>query len=210
MAQNDPTFPPAQTATRPSIFLRLKQSDPAPREVAWRQFYDRYAPVIFGYARRKSASAQQAEEIVQNVIGGFFEASPRFVYDAARGRFRGYLKSCVGHALARMRMSVAHNDPVPVDELPVPSERINEPEELWEHLWQQQLLRRAVEIARQHYDRKGKMETFLAFEQNVLNGKPAADVAEALGLSVASVHTAKARVTQKLREIRATLEDEEG
>ena len=211
MAGNDSTIPPPLTSTRPSIFLKLKRSDRAPRELAWRQFYDRYAPVIFDYARRRGASAQQADEVVQNVIGGFFEASPQFAYDPARGRFRGYLKSCVGRALARMHGTRARHDPVPVDELRLPDERGGgDGEELWERLWRQQLLRRAVEMAREHYSRKGKLQTFLAFEQNVLEGKPAADVAQALGMNVGSVHTAKTRVLDKLREIRATLEDEEG
>jgi RNA polymerase sigma-70 factor (ECF subfamily) len=210
MAEIDPSTSPQLTSTRPSIFLKLKRTDPAPRELAWRQFYDRYAPVIFDYARRRGASAQQADEVVQNVIGGFFEASPRFVYDPARGRFRGYLKSCVGRALARMHGTRARHDPVPVDELQLPDDRVGDEAELWERLWRQQLLRRAVEIARQHYSRKGKLQTFLAFEQNVLQGKSAADTAQALGMNVGSVHTAKTRVTEKLREIRATLEDEEG
>jgi hypothetical protein len=67
-----------------------------------------------------------------------------------------------------------------------------------------------LEIVRDHYTRKGKIETFLAFEQNVMFGRPAPEVAEALNLNVASVHAAKLRVTEKLKEIRAKLEDEEG
>jgi RNA polymerase sigma-70 factor, ECF subfamily len=223
MASGDPTTLQG-TATRSSIFLKLQTSDAGPREVAWRQFYDRYAPVISGYARRKGASAQQADEVVQNVISGFFEASPRFVYDPAQGRFRGYLKSCVSRALARVnrRRSTAPTTPsssgaaaaaaraaVSIDELELPDKRVDE-QDLWERLWRQQLLRRAVEVARQHYSRKGKLKTFLAFEQNVLFGVPAADVAKDLGMKVNSVHAAKVRLTEKVRQIRAMLEEEEG
>lgn len=200
--------PPPDTSTRASIFLKLNCSDSKPREVAWRQFYDRYAPVIFDYAQRKGASGQQADEVVQNVICGFFEASPRFVYDPARGRFRGYLKACVARALSRFRHVISRNGPVPIDELEVPDERSDD--DLWEKLWRQQLLRRAVEITREHYSRKGKLKTFFAFEQNVLLGASAPKTAHKLGINVASVHAAKTRVTEKLREIRATLENEEG
>jgi RNA polymerase sigma-70 factor (ECF subfamily) len=178
--------------------------------LAWRQFYDRYAPVILGYARRKGASDQQAEEVVQNVIAGFFEASPRFVYDPARGRFRGYLKTCVARSMSRSRRESSRNAPVPVDELDVADARHDEDDELWEQLWRQQLLRRAVEITRDHYARRGKLKTFEAFEQNVLLGAPAPQVAQKLDMNVASVHTAKMRVTEKLKEIRAILQDEEG
>jgi hypothetical protein len=97
-----------------------------------------------------------------------------------------------------------------VEELKIPDERGGNDEQIWEQLWRQQILRRAVEIARQHYSHKGKLKTFLAFEQNVLLGVSASDTAKKLGMNVASVHTAKTRVTEKLKEIRETLEDEEG
>lgn len=200
------------TSTRASIFVKLKSSDPAPRELAWRQFYERYAPVILSYARRKGASDQHAEEVVQNVITGFFEASPQFVYDPARGRFRGYLKTCVGRTMSRTRRDSSRNVPVPVDEIDVADSRHEngDDEELWEQLWRQQLLRRAIDVTRQHYQRRGKLKTFEAFEQNVLLGTPAPQVAQKLGMNVASVHTAKLRVTEKLKEIRAILQDDEG
>jgi RNA polymerase sigma-70 factor (ECF subfamily) len=212
MSDTEPTAATPATSTRASIFLKLKSSDPAPRELAWRQFYERYAPVILGYAKRTGASAQQAEEVVQNLISGFFEASPRFVYDPSRGRFRGYLKACVGRALSRTRRESSRHATVPVDELDVPDARYGDggDEELWEQLWRQQLLRRAIDIARQHYQRRGKLKTFEAFEQNVLLGVPAQQAAQKLGMNVASVHTAKLRVTEKLKEIRAILQDEEG
>ena len=78
--------------TRPSIFLRLKQSEAAPRELAWRQFYDRYGPVIANYARRKGANQQQADEVVQDVITGFFAAS-HFGNKDGRSSFALALKS---------------------------------------------------------------------------------------------------------------------
>ena len=196
----------SDTATRPSIFLRLKQDDAAPRELAWRQFYDRYGPVIHTYARRRGASKQQAEEVVQDVVGGFFAASPRFVYDPSRGRFRAYLKTCAHHALGRIRGSFAPSQDAPVEELLLVDD--HDDEQLWDRLWQQQVLRRAMELVREHYTRKGKLETFLAFEQNVIFDRPAPDVAKELGLNVNSVHAAKVRVTQKLRETREALEAE--
>lgn len=194
-----------ETSTRASIFLKLRQSDSGPRELAWKQFYERYAPVILSYAYRQGASKQQSDEVVQDVICGFFEASPRFVYDPSRGRFRGYLMTCVVRALARHN---AHRSPsISVDQIDVADDR---DEELWEKLWQQQILRRAMEIVREQYSHKGKLQTFLAFEQNVVQGTPAPQTATLLGMNVASVHAAKTRVTEKLREVRAMLHDEEG
>lgn len=199
----------ADAATDPSIFLKLRHSDPAPREVAWRQFYNRYAPVIAGYARGRGANAQQADEVVQDVISGFFAASPRFAYDPSRGRFRAYLRACAAHALARLRTPAppAPRAVVPVEELAILDER---DEQLWDRLWREQVLRRALDLAREHYARRGKVHTFLAFEQNVIRGRPADETARAVGISIASVHAAKSRVTEKLRELRASIEQDEG
>src|SRR5262245_61845311 len=195
-------------ATRASIFIRLKTTDAQPRELAWQQFYQRYAPVISSDAYRNGASRQQADEVVQDIISGFFEASPRFVYDAARGRFRAYLKSCVVRTLMRRKLSRDRARAVPVelgDNI-----RDQRDDELWEKLWQQQIICRAMEIVREQYLSKGKLLTFQAFEMNVVKNVSAAETARSLGMNVASVHTAKSRVTEKLRDVRALLEDEEG
>lgn len=199
--------PPGPLATPASIFLRLKQSDPAPRELAWKQFYDRYAPVIAGYAKQRGANSQQADEVVQDVVTGFFAVSPRFTYDPSRGRFRSYLKTCASRAVMRIHGAQLRAQDVPADEVEVVDER---DEALWEKLWQQQILRRAMEVVRGQYADHGKLQTFQAFEMNVIQGLSAPETAEKLGMSVQSVHTAKNRVTEKLRAVRASLHDEEG
>src|SRR5687767_948515 len=138
------------TTTRPSIFVQLNAAEPAPRELAWRQFYDRYGPIIAGYALRRGASKQQADEVVQDVVTGFFAASPRFVYEPSRGRFRAYLRTCAMHALIRLRGALPRAQDVPVEDVPVIDARDGE---LWDRLWQQQVLRRAMELVRDHYTR---------------------------------------------------------
>lgn len=202
--------------TRASVFLRLKETDPAPRELAWQAFHDRYAPMIASYARRKGATPQQAEDIVQDVMLGFFSASPRFVYNPAVGRFRGYLRVCVHRALKRIRDAqrspTTSASSMPIDELDVADEKAIDPADagLWDDLWERQQLNRILAEVREHYRRKGKVETFLAFERNVLFNEPAPKVAEDLGISVPSVHMAKLRVTRRLAAAKQQLIDEEG
>ena len=199
------------TATRPSVFVRLRATDPQPRELAWQEFFDRYAPLITGYARRQGVTAEQAEEIVQDVMLGFFAASPRFVYDPSRGQFRSYLRTCVRRALRRLRDSDrAHRTgAVPLDEIDVPDARADDASDLrlWDDLWERQRLHRILDDVREHYRRKGRIETFLAFERNVLFGESPEKIAEDLGISVASVHMAKMRVTRRLAEEKSKLAD---
>src|SRR5688500_18194515 len=201
-------------ATRPSVFVRLKATDAQPRELAWQEFYERYAPLIAGYARRQGTGAEQAEEVVQDVMLGFFAASPKFVYDPSRGQFRSYLRTCVRRALRRLREGdAAHRTgAVPLDEIDVPDERGDADSadaRLWDDLWERQRLHRTLDLVREHYRRKGRVETFLAFERNVLFGEPVDKIAHDLGISTASVHMAKMRVTRRLAEERAKFGDEE-
>jgi len=203
-----------ETQTRASVFLRLKETDPVPRELAWQAFYDRYAPLIAGYARSKGATPQQADEIVQDVMLGFFSASPRFVYNPAAGRFRGYLRVCVGRALKRLRDADRSGrlPSVSLDDIDIPDAKADDPADvgLWDELWERERLGRILAEAREHYHRKGRTETFLAFERNVLFGEPAAMVAQELGMSPASVHVAKMRVTRRLAALKTRLIEEEG
>src|SRR5688572_472420 len=196
--------PPPDMATRPSVFVRLKGDDAQPRELAWQEFYERYAPLIAGYARRQGVTAEQAEETVQDVMMGFFAASPKFVYDPSRGHFRSYLRTCVRRALRRLREGDrAHRTgDVPLDEIDVADPRADESADarLWDDLWERQRLHRILDHVREHYRRKGRVETFLAFERNVLFGEAPEKIAADLGISVASVHMAKMRVTRRLAE----------
>src|SRR3954470_2349794 len=90
-----------ESATNPTIFLRLQAADLAPREMAWDEFGDRYTAVISGFAKRMGARPQDVDDILQDVLLGFFLKSPSFIYDPAKGRFRGYLKVCTYRALRK-------------------------------------------------------------------------------------------------------------
>src|SRR5262245_46256498 len=103
--------------TNPTIFLRLKESDPTPREFAWEQFRQRYAPIIGAFARRLGARQQDVDDIIQDVLMGFFLKSPTFIYDPAKGRFRGYLKVCTYRALHKRLGHEAKLHGKPLDEI---------------------------------------------------------------------------------------------
>lgn len=190
-------------ATSATLLLRLKANGPA-RELAWADFRKRYAPIIAGFARNLGASPQDVDDLIQEVMAGFFAAQPRFAYDASRGRFRGYLKTCVMHALSRRAQGKLVMDGRPVDMIDPADERI---EKMWETSWQQEQLARAVEDVRRHYEDN---VTFHAFYRVTIGGEEPAAVAEALGLSVNSVYQARFRCMARLRSTLTQLADEEG
>lgn len=188
------------SGTNPTIFLRLNAADPQPREMAWAEFHARYAPIVASFARRMGASAGDVDDVVQDVMVGFFARSPSFVYDPKQGRFRGYLKVCACRAVQKQRSKAKQDrsqgaprgvsiDAVDPDAVAV--------EQVWADVWEQQRLRRALEELRTALS-DGR--TFAAFEQYVIQGQPADEVAAKLGLHVNSVYRAKEQVTGMLQQ----------
>lgn len=180
--------------TNPSIFLRLNVNDAAAREVAWQQFYQRYGGVIAGFARQVGATVQDTEDIVQDVLIGFYATSPTFLYDPNKGRFRGYLKTCTCHAVRRriardIKFRGTSLKQIDADALEV--------DQVWNDVWEQEQLRRAVEQLRGEV---GSTRTFQAFELYVIQDLPPQEVSRRLGLHIDNVYRSKESVTQLLRE----------
>jgi len=194
--------------TNPTLLLRIQSLDPKPRELAWQEFRDRYGPIIAGFARKLGARPQDVDDVIQDVMLGFYAKAPTFVYDPAKGRFRGYLKVCTLHALHRRAGRDAKLKAIPLGDIdPEALEKDDGLEAAWNDAWEKQVFRRALDIVREQYDDN---RTFRAFEQHVILGQSVEDVSKSLGLSPDSIYQAKRRVTLALREKVKELTDEQG
>ena len=189
--------------TNPSIFLRLNASGTEPREFAWDEFNARYAPIIANFARHLGSKRQDLDDVVQDVMLGFFLKSPTFVYDPSKGRFRRYLKVCTYHALQKRFGKSAKVLGKTLDAVDPESVAI---EQIWNDAWEQQLLSRAIEEIRREM---GHTRSFAAFELHVVRDEPAADVAQKLGLHVKSVYRAKDQFTRLLKTRLAAMRNED-
>lgn len=182
-------------STRLSLLLRLRDRTD---ELSWQDFHQRYGELLHRYARKRGASATDAEDIVQEVEMYLFKAMEGFEYDAAKGRFRSYLRSAVIHAMGRRAAKEARQgaplDPRSFDHLAVEAEASGDAR--WEHEWRMHRLRWALRsIAGEFED-----TTLQAFRLHVLAGRPVAETAQEVGLSRASVYQAKSRVLKRLRQ----------
>lgn len=151
------------------------------------------------------ANVQEIDDLIQDVMAGFYAAQPSFIYDPDRGRFRGYLKTCVVHLLSKRacerRLSL---DGRPVEMIDPADERI---EQAWEASWQHEQLQQAIQLVRNHYEDNS---TFNAFLRVAIQGEDAAAVATDLDMSVESVYQAKSRCMVRLRSMLKQIEDDEG
>lgn len=183
--------------TSATLMLRLKADGDA-REVAWAEFCERYEPIIAGFAKRQGLAPSLIPDLVQQIVVGFFAAQPRFCYEPAKGRFRGYLKACVAHEVQRLRTVAAasarreHAVAVPEQS----GEGDERTDRAWDAEWEAHQLKQAMERVRASLA-GGK--TFEAFHRTCVLNEPAEHVAAELGLSRDSVYQAKTRVLSRLR-----------
>jgi RNA polymerase sigma-70 factor (ECF subfamily) len=190
-------------ATRASIFLKLKADGTVDRELGWVEFADKYSRVIAGFARNAGLPAQEADDVLQDVLLGFFRVSERFEYDPKKGRFRGYLKRVTLNAIRarhrRKRPTTGFDDTV---DPPVESDL----DAAWDRQWTEQLLQRAMGEAKNEVEER----TWQAFELYGVRGVPAEEVAKETNMSPSAIRHAKMRLTRRVREIVNRLRDDEG
>ena len=88
------------SSTRPTQLESLRDgADPQ----AWEEFFRRYWPLIYGYAKHEGCSDHTAEDIVQDVLATVFREQGVFCYDSQRGRFRSWLGTIVRNKIAEHR-----------------------------------------------------------------------------------------------------------
>jgi RNA polymerase sigma-70 factor (ECF subfamily) len=174
-------------------------SDPT----AWREFCDRYGELIRNFARRRGLQSSDCDDVVQEVLLGLSKAMPDFVYDPAKGTFRGYLKTFVSRAVfKRFRQKRPDAGQSEVERVAAESTE----EEIWEEEWRDYHIR----IAMRAIDAEFGPRHRAAFESYAVDGRGAAETAEMLGLSVDNVYQIKSRILRRLTELIEGQVQEEG
>src|SRR5206468_7504245 len=88
--------------TQPSLLVRIRDARDAE---AWQQFVGVYAPLVYGYGRRRGLQDSDAADLTQEVLRSVAMAAGRFEYDPERGTFRGWLFTVLRHKLHNFRAS---------------------------------------------------------------------------------------------------------
>jgi RNA polymerase sigma-70 factor (ECF subfamily) len=176
--------------TSVSLLQRLGQPG---EEDAWNRLVELYTPLLFYWARRAGLGEDDAADLVQEVFTVLIQKLPEFTYDPNQS-FRGWLRTIT---LNRWRDSRRRRRPAPAD--PAILEQFAQPgeaEAFWETEYRQQLVGRALELMQAEF----QPTTWKACWEVVVAGKPAAEVARDLNLSLDAVYAAKSRVLRRLRQ----------
>lgn len=185
------------TTTRATLLERLRDGVDA---LAWDEFFARYWPTIYGFARYRGCSQQTAEEIVQDVMLKVFQQRDVYRYDSKRGRFRDWLGAVVRNKVAEHRRRPSNRQPLVAAEA---GDNIAEggpgPDTAWEAAFESRLLVVILDAVR----RETNARTYLAFELVSLEGMSGNDAARITGLSRNAVYKACKRITERLIELGA-------
>jgi RNA polymerase sigma-70 factor (ECF subfamily) len=184
--------------TRPSLLIRLRDSTDL---VAWEEFVDVYAPLVYGFLRKRGLQDADAADLTQEVMRAVCMAAGRFEYRPERGSFRGWLFTIVRNKLlnfhssghGRIQGTGDTNHQRSLEQLPTQGE---DEESIWMREWEKQLFITAAG----RVQRTVQAPTWQAFWLTAVEGKKAAAVGKELGLSVASVYLARSRVVAKIRQ----------
>ena len=191
--------------TRASLLVRLR--DGHARE-AWRQVDELYAPMVYGFARKRGLQDADAADLMQDVLRAVSGAAARLYYDPAKGTFRSWLFTVTRKKLYtfldhRKRQVQAAGDSATrrlLDEQPGADGQ----EQQWEQEYRRQLSARAMDAVRGEFQEA----TWRAFWLTAVENRPAKDVGVELGLSPGAVYVARSRVVARLREQIQQLEQE--
>jgi RNA polymerase sigma-70 factor (ECF subfamily) len=167
---------------------------------AWRRLVDLYEPWLRGWLARQGMQPADAEDVLQDVFVVVSEQLPRFVHNGRPGAFRAWMRAILTHR-ARHFQRTRRNREGRVASLP-PGDWVDQLEDPasalsgeWDREHDRQLVRRLLAGIRPEFGDK----TWRVFQMLVLEDRPVAEVAAALGITANSVYVAKATVLARLR-----------
>lgn len=179
--------------------LLLQQLKDSGDQGAWRQFDERFRPVVFGAARRLGLSEADSADIAQETIFQSLRDYQEGKYDRARGRLGSWIVAIAHHRiidlLRKKQRAIIEGGDTRLGELPI----IDEVSCAWAGALKDDVFRRAWEKVQ--IESQISPSNLRAFEFAVLRGVPVAATAEECGMSADQVYVAKNRVSAKLREI---------
>jgi len=198
---------PEAPITRPSLLIRLRNHQDFE---AWSQFVDLYAPVIYGYLRKRGVQDADAADLTQMCLRQVAAHVGSMEYEPGGDSFRGWLFTIVRNKLRdfhdKPRHLVQGSGDSGVQRLleNQPASPADESAE-WEYEYQTGLFAWAAEQVRPTVQKS----TWEAFRLTAVEGKSGKEVADQLGMTVAAVYLAKNRVMMRLRNVVREAQDDE-
>ena len=175
-------------------------------EAVWREFTERYRPILIAFARKLGLSDDAARDAAQDTLLRFVKEYRAGNYERNRGRLRSWIftlarSRVIDHKRRGLR-EVGWRGESAMESIPDQEDV----DAVWDAEWRRSLLRQAMLELRGQT--KMEEKTVRAFEMLSLEACSTKEVAEALAMSTNSVYLAKHRALEALRGILTRLEDD--
>lgn len=167
---------------------------------SWQALAEIYTPILRRWLQRYELQGSDVDDLVQDVLLTVSRELPQFRHSGRSGAFRSWLRIILVNRVRyfwrqRRYRPVATGDTgflASLDELADPNSGLSA-------LWNREHDRNLIQVLLSHVEKEFSESTLTAFRRVVLDGVPAAEVANELGLSLNAVVIAKCRVLKELR-----------
>jgi len=192
---NLPSQSQSKFATRSSMIFDLKEFSPE----RWNNFVLVYTPLLKFWISRKNVPSAAEDDVLQDSLHAIWESIGNFERDAAKGKFRGWLRTLVQRRVADYFRSLPKDQGVPQEVLNavVTPDQKDADEIEGEQQALDEVKARAMELVRQSTAEK----TWQMFWLTTVEQVPTADIAKQFDVTTANVRVAKQRVLKRLREL---------
>lgn len=178
-----------------SLLRRVVANDQA----AWRRMVGLYYPMVYGWCRRSGLQSSDAADVCQDVFRGVVRGIGTFRRKDPGDTFRGWLRRITQRRIIDHRQA-RRSEPEPLGEIGFtgPHAESDNPsiDESPGTESEPALPRGILELVRSEFEPR----TWNAFWKTAVDGRPPADVAQEMGISINAVYLAKSRVLRRLRE----------
>lgn len=173
---------------------------------AWTEMDGLYRPLIRGWLGRFRLQDNDAEDITQEVLSVLVRQIGNFRHNGRTGAFRNWLRTTTVN-VARNQLR-KHQAAIGANQLQVTLEQLEDPKSDASREFDTQHNRHVVSFLLDEIQKEFAETTLKVFRCHVVEGTSVTETADRLGVSRATVHTAKSRVLRKLRQRAGDLLDD--
>lgn len=182
--------------TRKTLLERLRYMEDGK---SWREFFDRYWNLLYGFAVRRGLSHEEAEEAVQDTVIVVAGKIGDFQYDPSKGTFKGWLFQITRRKVVdrfRTRPKVREVGFLENDSAGDQAPDRDDFKDTWEEEWTTHIKKQAEEETL----RRVKPAQFQVYDCYVRKEWSVKKVCKTLGITPNQVYLAKNRVGAVLQQ----------
>jgi RNA polymerase sigma-70 factor (ECF subfamily) len=171
-----------------------------PTDDDWRRLLELYQPLLRAWMTRSGVRPSDIDDLTQEVLRVVFLEVGRFEW-RGQGAFRAWLRAILVNQIRNYFRACRHRPTATGDtDFLRTLNDLEAPESELSRLWDREHDEYVTTSLLRRVQGDFAPATWRAFQRHALEGAPAAQVAEELGLSLNSVLLAKSRVFKRVRE----------